>query len=151
MHQPSEKLEVNFIPVTVRNNNAKQTPKKRWKQLYCILNFIADPAVIIDEKGCFLVVNDAFIELTGLKKRELIGSAFIELNILNAEAKALLFENFAKRMKGVDVEPYEFSFQNRAGETRYAEVKAKKVRYSGHSADIVVFHDSARLKPSPRT
>ena len=115
-----------------------------------LLNFIADPAVIVDEKGIFLVVNDAFMELTGLKKKELIGRAFVELNILNAEAKVLLFKNFTKRMKGADVEPYEFSFQNRAGETRYAEVKAKKVKYSGHLADIVVFHDITRRKENAR-
>jgi len=34
-----------------------------------LLNFIADPAVIVDEKGRFLVVNDAFMDLTGLKKK----------------------------------------------------------------------------------
>jgi PAS domain S-box-containing protein len=40
-----------------------------------LLNFITDPAIIIDEKECFLVVNDAFTDLTGLTKKELVGKA----------------------------------------------------------------------------
>jgi len=91
-----------------------------------LLNFIADPAIIVDGKGRFLGVNDAFMELTGLRKKELIGTAFFDLSVLNAENKIMLLENFRKRMKGKLVEPYEINFKNRAGETRYAEVKAKK-------------------------
>jgi PAS domain-containing protein len=34
-----------------------------------LLNFIVDPAVIVNEKGRFLVINDAFTDLTGIKKR----------------------------------------------------------------------------------
>jgi PAS domain S-box-containing protein len=115
-----------------------------------LLNFIADPAVIVDEKGRFIVVNDAFTDLTGLKKKELIGIAFFDLNILSAETKAILIKNLKKRLKGSNVEPYEFSFKNRAGATRYAEVKAKRITYSGHPADLVVFHDITRRKENAR-
>jgi PAS domain S-box-containing protein len=115
-----------------------------------LLNFIADPAIIIDEKGCFLVVNDAFTDLTGLTKKELVGKAFLGLDILNAETKTMLFENLKKRMKGANVEPYEFSFKNQVGATRYVEVKAKRVKYSGHPADLVVFHDITRRKENAR-
>jgi PAS domain S-box-containing protein len=115
-----------------------------------LLNFIADPAIIVDEKGRFIVVNDAFTDLTGLQKKELIGIAFFDLNLLNAETKAFLVKNLEKRLKGANVEPYEFSFKNRAGATRYAEVKAKRVMYSGHPVDLVVFHDITRRKENAR-
>ena len=111
-----------------------------------LLNFIADPAVIVDEKGRFLVVNDAFMDLTGLKQKELIGTAFLDLSVLSAENKAILLKNLAKRLKGVNVEPYEIGFKNRSGETRYAEVKAKRIDYSGQPADLVVFRDITRRK-----
>jgi len=118
--------------------------------LIALLNFIADPAVIVDKKGRFLVVNEAFVELTGLKKKELLGTAFFELRVLRAENKALLLKNLAKRMKGAQVEPYEIGFKNRTGETRYAEVKAKKIEYSGHPADLVVFRDITRRKENAK-
>jgi PAS domain S-box-containing protein len=115
-----------------------------------LLNFIADPAIIVDGKGRFLVVNDAFMDLTGLRKKELIGTAFLDLSVLTAENKAILFKNLEKRIKGVHVEPYEISFTNQTGETRYAEVKAKKIDYAGHPADLVIFHDITRRKESAR-
>jgi PAS domain S-box-containing protein len=115
-----------------------------------LLNFIADPAIIVDGKGCFLVVNDAFMYLTGLRKKELIGTAFLDLSVLTAENKAILFKNLEKRMKGVHVEPYEISFTNRTGETRCAEVKAKKIDYGGQLADLVTFRDITRRKENAR-
>ena len=115
-----------------------------------LLNFIADPAIIVDGKGRFLVMNNAFMDLTGLKKNELTGTAFFDLKILNAENKALLLEKLAKRMQGITVDPYEINFQTRAGESRYAEVKAKKINYAGNPADLVIFHDITRRKENAR-
>ena len=115
-----------------------------------LLNFIADPAIIVDGKGRFLVVNDAFMDLTGLRKKELIGTAFLDLSVLTAENMTILFKNLEKMMKGVHVEPYEISFKNQVGETRYAEVKAKKIEYAGQPADLVVFLDITRRKENMR-
>ena len=115
-----------------------------------LLNFIADPAIIVDGKGRFLVMNDAFMDLTGLKKNELTGTAFFDLKILNPENKALLLEKLAKRMQGINVDPYEINFQTRAGESRYAEVKAKKINYAGNPADLVIFHDITQRKENTR-
>lgn len=64
-----------------------------------LLHFIADPAIIVDAKGRFLVFKDTFMDLTGLNKNELTGKAFSDLKILNAENKALLLENLAKGCK----------------------------------------------------
>jgi two-component system sensor histidine kinase/response regulator len=95
-------------------------------------------------------VNDAFTDLTGLRKNELAGTAFSDLSLLNAKNKALLLENLAKRMQGIPVDPYEINFRNRAGEARCAEVKAKKINYAGNPADLVIFHDITRRKENAR-
>ena len=95
-------------------------------------------------------MNDAFMDLTGLKKNELTGTAFFDLKILNPENKALLLEKLAKRMQGINVDPYEINFQTRAGESRYAEVKAKKINYAGNPADLVIFHDITQRKENTR-
>jgi PAS domain S-box-containing protein len=115
-----------------------------------LLNFIADPAVIVDNKGRFLVVNDAFMDLTGLEEKELVGTACMDLKILSAETKALLYKNLEKRLKGTPVGPYEIDIKNQTGETRYTEVKAKKIEYSGQPADLVVFRDITRRKENAR-
>jgi PAS domain S-box-containing protein len=111
-----------------------------------LLNFIVDPAVIVDDKGLFLVVNKAFEDLTGLSKKDLINKPFFEVDNVPAESKALLLENLRKRMQGVATEPYEILFSDKYGEKRFAEVKARKIDYVGRPADLVLFHDVTRRK-----
>src|SRR4030042_5435899 len=115
-----------------------------------LLNLLSDPAVIVDEKGLFLIVNDVFEEVTGLKRREIIGKPFFELNIVTAESKAVLLENLKKRMQGVPVGPYEVCFTGKTGATRCVEVKGKKVSYAGEPANLVVFHDVTCRKENMR-
>jgi PAS domain S-box-containing protein len=115
-----------------------------------LLNFIADPAIIVDGTGRFLVVNDAFIHLIGLKKKELIGTAFFTISNLTAKSRKTLVKNLEKRMNGIAVNPYEIEFTDKIGEKSYAEVKAKKISYNGHPADLIVFHDITRRKENTR-
>jgi PAS domain S-box-containing protein len=124
--------------------------KSRENNFMALLNFIVDPAVIVDEKGHILLVNNAFEEITGLGKKEVTGKAFLEVSILTAESKAIMLENLMKRMQGLSVEPYEITFTDKTGETRYAEVKAKKIDCGGQSADLVIFRDITRRKQNAR-
>jgi PAS domain S-box-containing protein len=111
-----------------------------------LLNFIVDPSVIVDGKGRILLMNNAFEDLTGLSEQEVIGKVFLELSILSAESKKVLLENLMKRMQGLPVQPYEITFTAKGGETRYVEVKAKKINYDGQPADLVIFRDITRRK-----
>ena len=106
-----------------------------------LLNLLSDPALIVDEKGDFLNVNSAFEEVTGLSRKELIGSHFSKLNILTAEMKVALLEIVKKRIRDEPNEPYEVCFTGKAGETRYVEVKERKIRYAGQSAYLNVLRD----------
>ncbi|MCX8153854.1 MAG: PAS domain S-box protein [Candidatus Bathyarchaeota archaeon] len=115
-----------------------------------LLNFLIDPTVIVDEKGNFLAVNDAIVNLTGVSKNALIGINFTELNIFTPETKALLLENLRKRMQGLHVEPYEISLIDMEGKTRYFELKAKKITYAGQPADVVILRDITRRKENLR-
>jgi PAS domain S-box-containing protein len=63
-----------------------------------LLNLLSDPAAIVDGKGNFLTVNDAFEEVTGLSWKELIGNPFVKFNILTPESKTVLLENLKKRI-----------------------------------------------------
>jgi two-component system, sporulation sensor kinase E len=124
--------------------------KSKENNFITLLNFIVDPAVIINEKGCFLVVNDAFLNLTGLSKKTTIGTSFLNAKILTAESKEILMKKFKKRMQGLPVEPYEINFMDKTGKMRYVEVKAKKVDVGGQVADLVLFRDITRRKENAR-
>jgi PAS domain S-box-containing protein len=125
----------------------QNTPQKSSENNFlALLNFIVDPAVIVDEKGHILLVNNAFEDSTGLSAKEVIGQVFLEVSILPAESKAIMLENLKKRMQGLPIQPYEITFTNKNGELAYIEIKAKKISYSGQSADLVIFRDITRRK-----
>jgi len=105
----------------------QNTPRESSESNFLtLLNFIVDPAVIVNEKGRILLVNDALESITGLSKNQVIGQLFFELSIIPAQSKAIMLENLKVRMQGLPVEPYEITFTARNGETKYVEIKAKK-------------------------
>ncbi|MEJ5327341.1 MAG: PAS domain S-box protein [Candidatus Bathyarchaeia archaeon] len=118
----------------------------RREKVRVLLNLLSDPAVIVDEKGHFLVVNKAFEEITGLKWKQIDGKPFFELPFILAESKTLLLENLKKRLQDASVELYEAYYIDKMGVKRCVEVKGKKIRYAGRPADLVVFHDITRRK-----
>ena len=115
-----------------------------------LLDFIVDPAVIVDEKGHILIINNALEEMTGFSTKEVIGKSFLEMSNLSAESKAILLKNLMKRIEGLPVEPYEVNFTDKMGKARYVEVKAKKIDYAGQPADLVIFRDITRRKENAR-
>jgi len=149
-HQSLKAGEVEF-GLTNRKEIMQNEPRESNENNFmALLNFIVDPAVIVDEKGHILLVNVALENLTGLSKKELIGKSFFELSNLTAESKAGLLENLMKRMQGLSVAPYEINFTDKTGENRYAEVKAKKIDYAGQPADLVIFRDITRRKKNAK-
>jgi PAS domain S-box-containing protein len=115
-----------------------------------LLNLLSDPAAIVDGKGNFLTVNDAFEEVTGLSWKELIGNPFVKFNILTPESKTVLLENLKKRIQCAHVNPYELYFADKLGEKRCVEVKGKMVSYAGTTANLAVFHDVTLRKENAR-
>ena len=128
-------------------NNTRQ---KKETDFATLLNLVIDPAVIVDAKGQFLVVNKAFGDLTGQSPEELIGTAFLDMSALTVESKRILVENLKKRMQGLKIEPYEVKFTNKTGESRFVELKAQKIEYNGQPADFVMLRDITRRKENAR-
>jgi PAS domain S-box-containing protein len=114
------------------------------------LNLLSDIAVVVDEKGRLVLVNDVFEEVTGLKQDEVAEKPFLEIEALPAESKKTLMENLMKRMQGLPLEPYEVLFTDKNGKGRWVEVKGRKVSYAGRPADLVLFHDITRRKENER-
>jgi PAS domain S-box-containing protein len=128
--------------------NAKK--HRSEKQARELLNLLSDIAVMVDEKGQFIVVNDVFEEVTGLSPTQLTGKPFSELNIGTTKDKTLLLKNLQRRIKGDTVEPYDVCLKDKTGKTRVVEVKGKRTIYAGQPASIVVLHDVTRRRENER-
>ncbi|MEM4733617.1 MAG: PAS domain-containing protein, partial [Candidatus Bathyarchaeia archaeon] len=81
--------------------NAKQQVSKG--KIRVLMNMLSDPAVLLDKKGCFLMVNDEFENKTGLSWKQIAGKCFLEIENIPAESKAILLENFKKRFQGLPI------------------------------------------------
>jgi PAS domain S-box-containing protein len=125
----------------------KHKSKEKAREL---LNLLSDPAVIVNEKGQILTVNDAFQEITGLSKKEIVDKSFLDVSLLPADSKAILLKNLQRRMQGASVEPYDICFADKTGESRCVEVKGKRTIYAGQPANVVVFHDVSRRRENAR-
>jgi PAS domain S-box-containing protein len=111
-----------------------------------LVNFIADPVVIVDHKGHILEINEKVVELTGFSKEELLGKNFLQIDLLPMKSKAIAIKSLAKRMMGIDVKSYEIEANTKSGEIIHLEVNAQKIEYEDKSADLVVFHDITERK-----
>jgi len=106
-----------------------------------LLNFIADPVIIIDEKGNFLLMNKAFEKVTGYKNEEYIGKPSLVTDKLSSENKLLLKEKIQKRISGFHVAPYEVTFLDINKGNKVFEINAKKIKFRNQPSIIVVFRD----------
>ncbi|MEM2099008.1 MAG: PAS domain S-box protein [Candidatus Bathyarchaeia archaeon] len=115
-----------------------------------LLNLLSDPAVVVDQNGLLLIVNDEFEKITGLTRQKIIGTPFFNYDILPSESKKLLMENLSRRLQGLPIAPYEISFIDSSGNRRFMEVKGKQITFNRQPADLVVFHDITHRKENAK-
>ncbi|MBN1357708.1 PAS domain S-box protein [Candidatus Bathyarchaeota archaeon] len=116
------------------------------KNLVTLLKFIAAPALVVDGKSKILLINDALLGLSGLKKKDLIGKSFLDLSVLNEKNKARIAKKFEARLKGLPVKPYEVTLTDKNGEVRAIEITSKKIECFEHPIFLVVVHDITERK-----
>ncbi len=115
-----------------------------------LLNFIADPVILLDEKGNFLLMNKAYEKVTGYKNDEYTGKACLDTDNLSLENKALLKESMQKRISGLHVAPYELTFLDINKKTKTYEVNGKKIKFRNQAALMIVFRDVTVRKLNER-
>lgn len=111
-----------------------------------LFNIMVDPVTIVDSGGVFLDISGGVEEITGFKREELLGRNFLQTEIVTEESKAIMAENLAKRMKGVDIVPYQVEVLTKDGRTLPYEINAARITYMGNPADIVAFRDITERK-----
>jgi PAS domain S-box-containing protein len=124
---------------------------KTEESFTALSNLIAEPVMILDSRGMLRAANSFMNEITGFASAEMVGKNFRDAGFFDQETKAVLAENLEKRLKGEEIEPYEIRIIARNSETKYFEVKGKKISYAGEIVDLVVFHDVTQRKKIQET
>ncbi len=124
------------------------TPENRGK-LYK-LSFDKSPIaiVILDRNGHIVDVNDRLFDWLGYKPEEVAGKNILKLPYITRKGKAIIARNFAKRMAGKELEPYEIDFIPKNGDKRIGRIVAAVIRddKSKIAGEIVTISDVTREK-----
>jgi len=90
-----------------------------------VFDFSPEAIVIIDNKGTIIEMNDRITEWMGCSREEIVGSTIFNIPMISTKGKVDIAANFASRMLGKDVSPYEIQFVAKDGSERYGVIKAK--------------------------
>ncbi len=111
-----------------------------------LLNFIADPAIVIDEKANFLFINSAFEKETGHKNSEWIGKSVFLSDRLTLRDSVILKKKMEQRLQGQSFKPYEITMEIAKNKRKIFEINAKKMSFNFKTGILIIFRDVTNRK-----
>lgn len=116
-----------------------------------LIDTAVDPIFLLDRKGNIKDVNRKTAEMTGYAKEELVGKGLAQLKILTPKSKALILKNFALRMAGQKIEPYEIRAIRKDGTVIPTEINAAPIREKGKIVgDMAILRDLRERKAAEK-
>ncbi len=146
LKEARDRLEIRVQERTAELSARNEELERQKEHFRALFNTMVDPVVIVNGAGVLVEVTDRLKEFTGFTREELLGKNFLETRVVTEESKAVLLENLVKRMKGLDVAPYEVELLTKDGRKLHHEVNGTSIVYMGKPADMVVFRDITRRK-----
>jgi PAS domain S-box-containing protein len=120
------------------------TERKEAEELYTTLANSSPVGVYTVQDSKFTYVNPAFQEASGYTKDELLGRD--PSIIIHPEDREGVRLNAVQMLKGKRLQPYEFRFITKSGETRWALERASSIIYDGKRATLGNFMDITERK-----
>ncbi len=106
-----------------------------------------DPIVLLDRRGKIIMANKKVEEMTGYKRKELIGEHFARAGLLTRKSILITLKNFAARLMGGEIKPYEIEIIRKDGRILYVEINASAIKEDGKIiGDLVIFRDITERK-----
>lgn len=93
--------------------------KERFRKLF---ESGPDPVFLLDSDGTIQEISEVTCKKTGYDRDEIVGTKVQEAPFILEESREKIVENFRKRLKGEEPEPYEIEVRTKDGEMRVAEI-----------------------------
>jgi len=120
------------------------TKRRRLEESFRDLFFHAPIGIYIVQNRKLRLVNPGFQKITGYAENELVGQDC--LNLATAEFKEKIRLNAVQMLKGKTSTPYEYQFQTKGGETRWAMESVASTVFNDKKASIGYFMDITESK-----
>ena len=101
--------------------------EKVKNELAFSFKYFLDPVFFIDTNGIFSDMNDAFCEMVGYNKTEIIGKSIMDIEFLPEESKQNAMENFKKVLAREKVLTGPLKIINKNGNAFFVEISANPV------------------------
>ncbi|MDD2901588.1 MAG: PAS domain S-box protein [Syntrophales bacterium] len=120
------------------------TKRRRLEEAFRDLFFYAPIGIYIVQKRKLRLVNPGFQKITGYSEKELLGNDC--LNLATPEYKDKIRVSAVDMLKGKTTTPYEYQFQTKGGEIRWAMESVTTTSFNGKKASIGYFMDITERK-----
>jgi len=146
----SLKLAVKKVGISQEELGLGELKKKKEELEFKYKNLLdnaVDTIMLIDKKGNITDINKAGLKLIGYKVEEIIGKNMIKGDFLTTKSKLIVAANFAKRLAGKNILPYEVEVVTKKGKILPAEVNASAIIKDGKIVgDMAILRDITERK-----
>jgi two-component system cell cycle sensor histidine kinase/response regulator CckA len=120
------------------------TQRRRLEEAFRDLFLHAPIGIYIVQNRRLRLVNPGFQKITGYDEKELVGQDC--LNLATPEYKDKIRQHAVQMLKGKTSSPYEYQFQTKDGEIKWAMESVVTTIYNGKKASIGYFMDITERK-----
>jgi PAS domain S-box-containing protein len=104
--------------------------------------------LLIDGEGKILEVNNRLQDWTGYKTKDFIGKIIFEMPFISKNSVDIIKQNFTRRLKGEDMQPYEIELLKKNGDIGIGLVRGALITGQNNEiiGDLVLVSDMTVLK-----
>lgn len=102
--------------------------------------------IFINKMGQIVYANKRCEEVLGYKRKEFYAPQFNFLRLISPDSVDLIKNNFAKHMKGEDIDPYEYNLITKNGKKIEAIITTRLINYEGEKAILGIVTDITEFK-----
>ena len=116
------------IDTAIDKHHLEKKFEEHEEKFRAVFNLSSEAIVLLDTKGVMLDINERISHWLGYKPEEIIGKNLLELTNLSDENKDIVMEKFSRRIRGIEVPPYELDFMTGKGEKRIGRIRGTLIR-----------------------
>ncbi len=102
--------------------------------------------IFINTGGRIVYANRKCVEVMGYGREEIYSSSFNYMDVVSPECHDIVRLNFGLHLRGIEVEPYDYTLITKTGRRIEAAMASKLIQYRGKQAVLGIITDISRRK-----